>query len=264
MTKTQWQEQFGPINSLCKTVRDDPTMARCSRNAQTAAAAMQNVCCTGKDECADGAPPSHCTGACADAFLPFFETCGTLLVEHDSESSLADFYNTCSSQGTGIDGTDDTLCHDNNGNSPWVDISFEASCSVWVKYVDAKTKKTSELVRLVSVAGVSVIDLLETSRHVCGADKMTKRFSEDFSGIMSLASIGAPPRPLPRRSHTSIAIMPHRSHASSLSCPAALMPHHSSHSDGFHLPPPAGRRGQDRNARGQPPGHRQQKGLGDE
>ena len=192
MTKTQFTEQFGPIVQMCRTVRSDPQMERCASTSNEAVSTMNRVCCgeDNKDCSGNNGVPTHCTGDCAAAFLPYFETCGPMLMAHDESSSLAEFYSVCTSSGSGAR-HDPKLCSDNSGNSPWVAIDFRSGCSVWVKYIDAKTQETSDFVRLVSVGSppISVAQLLDVAKDVCGKTDMVKRFAEDPSGIMALSDI---------------------------------------------------------------------------
>merc|ERR1712159_236850 len=119
MTGAQWQEHFGPIKAMCDSLESDPEMSQCMRNADEAATAMTNVCCSNGEDCAaNGGAPSQCSGECADLFLPFFETCGPMLMMDSSQTtSLGAFYETCTA--SGVKGLQDpALCRDNNGKSP--------------------------------------------------------------------------------------------------------------------------------------------------
>jgi hypothetical protein len=191
MTSSQFTEQFGPIVQMCNTVNSDPQLERCASTSQEAVATMQRVCCDDDADCAaNNGVPTRCTGDCADAFIPYFETCGPQLMIHDDSSALAAFYSVCTDSGSG-DMQDPKLCHDNSGNSPWVAAEFRSGCSVWVKYIDSKTHETSDFVRLVGVGDpmVSTAQLLDVSKDICGKLNMVKRFAEDFSGILALSGL---------------------------------------------------------------------------
>jgi hypothetical protein len=191
MTTSQFTEQFGPIVQMCNTVNSDPQLERCASTSAEAMQTMQRVCCTDASECdANNGVPTRCTGDCADAFIPYFETCGPQLLAHDDSSALASFYSVCTDSGSG-DMQDPKLCSVNSGNSPWVAAEFRSGCSVWVKYIDSKTHETSEFVRLVGVGKpmVSTAQLLDVSKDVCGKLNMVKRFAEDFSGLLALSGI---------------------------------------------------------------------------
>ena len=60
---------------------------------------------------------------------------------------------------------------------------------MFIKYIDAKTKKLSDFVRLVAVGQQSVDQLLDVAKTLCGKPKMINRFAEDFAGILVLADI---------------------------------------------------------------------------
>ena len=191
MTSSQFTEQFGPIVQMCRTVNEDPQLERCASTMAEAAATLQRVCCDDDADCAaNGGVPTTCTGDCADAFIPFFETCGPTLLQGDDASSLSTLYSVCTDSGSG-ELQDPKLCSDNSGNSPWVAIEFRSGCSVWVKYIDSKTHTTSDFVRLVGVGKpmVATAQLLDVSKDVCGKLNMVKRFAEDFSGIMALSDM---------------------------------------------------------------------------
>ena len=196
MTSTQWQTHFGPIVAMCHTLQNDPELSLCSSQAQQATDTLQRVCCTDSTQCdANNGSPTKCNGECADVFLPFFESCGPMLMgDLASASSLGSFYSTCSATGNGnLD--DPQLCLANNGNSPWTAISFRSGCSVWIKYVDSTTGvESADFVRLVSVGRrldgiVSTAELLDVSKSVCGKLKMVRRMAQDFSGILALADV---------------------------------------------------------------------------
>ena len=191
MTSSQFTEQFGPIVQMCHTINEDPQLERCASNMQEAAATLQRVCCDDDADCAaNGGTPTTCTGDCADAFIPFFETCGPTLLQGDDASSLSTLYTVCTDSGSG-QLHDPKLCSDNSGNSPWVAAEFRSGCSVWVKYIDAKTHTTSDFVRLVGVGKpmIATAQLLDVAKDVCGKLNMVKRFAEDFSGIMALSDM---------------------------------------------------------------------------
>lgn len=191
MTSSQFTEQFGPIVQMCNTVNSDPQLERCASTSAEAMSTMQRVCCSDNAECdANNGVPTRCTGDCADAFIPYFETCGPQLLAHDDSSALAAFYSVCTDSGSG-DIQDPKLCSDNSGNSPWVAAEFRSGCSVWVKYIDSKTHETSDFVRLVGVGNpmVSTAQLLDVAKDVCGKLNMVKRFAEDFSGLLALSNM---------------------------------------------------------------------------
>jgi hypothetical protein len=50
--------------------------------------ALNCICCTDVTQCdANNGAPTKCTGECADIFLPFFQTCGPMLMSDAAESS---------------------------------------------------------------------------------------------------------------------------------------------------------------------------------
>ena len=191
-SKADWIKHFGPIVSMCKSLRADPSLSRCTNQMEEATDTLNKVCCTKNTHCAaNHGHPSKCTGSCADTFLPFFQECGAVfLKERGQTSSLGQFYHTCTASHHEIAGPDPKICAANAGNAPWVDIEFRTGCGVWIKYVDAKTKAVSkDFERLVSVGGQSVDQLLDVAKTVCGKNKMINRMAEDFSGILALADI---------------------------------------------------------------------------
>ena len=195
MSKGQWQEHFGPIVSMCKSFQKDRSLSRCARMSTEATETLTKVCCTKATQCkANHGAPTKCTGRCADVFLPFFETCGSILLNGQSDNSvLGRLYKTCTATGKGkFD--DPKLCHANNGNSPFVAIEFRDHCSVWVQYVlaDDKSKKVSPMMRLVGVGldgGITTDTLLDNAKTICGKTDMVKRLAEDFSGILALSKV---------------------------------------------------------------------------
>jgi hypothetical protein len=195
MTKSQFKEMFGPITQMCKTVTSDPTMRRCASESDEAVMTMQRVCCTDDKNCAaNGGIPTKCTGDCADAFLPYFETCGGLmLTQKNDPTSLSKFYQVCTSSHASVfDKHDPKLCHANSGNSPWTAIEYRANCEVWVKYVDAHTNKESAaFVRLVSVGTppIAIQQILNTAKTVCKKNHMVQSVATEMSGLMALEDI---------------------------------------------------------------------------
>jgi hypothetical protein len=194
MTRETFTEQFGPIVRMCKTIDHDPNMQRCASNSDEAVMSMNRVCCTDDKDCeANGGVPTKCTGDCADAFLPYFEKCGPLMMTQSNDvSSLGKFYETCTASHGNMFVRDSKLCSANDGTVPWVAIEFREGCSVFVKYVDKATgQATPDFVRLVSAGSppVSAEQLLATSKEVCKKNRMVKSFAEDFSGIMTLSNI---------------------------------------------------------------------------
>ena len=190
MSKAQWKTHFGPIVSMCKSFHSDPTLNHCARRVEESTVVLNKLCCTDKTQCqANGGTPTKCSGACADAFLPFFAECGAVLAGKGEKSSLGKFYRVCTASNAQI-GPDKKLCHANSGNAPFVEISFRRGCEIWIKYVDAKTKAESpDFVQLVSVGRISIDQIQEVARSVCGKLTMIQRLAEDFSGLLALNDI---------------------------------------------------------------------------
>lgn len=196
MGKHQWTTHFGPIVAMCNSVRKDPSLSRCTSQLEEATNEMNRVCCTKHTGCAgNNGAPTKCTGKCADTFVPFFQECGAIFLKeqhnrHNERSSIGRFYHTCTAnKHNDLGAPNRKLCVANSGKTPWVDIEFRANCAVFIKYIDAKTKKPSEFVRLVAVGQQSVDQLLDVAKTVCGKAKMINRFAEDFAGILVLADI---------------------------------------------------------------------------
>lgn len=199
MTSASWQERFGPIVTMCQTFQADPELSQCVNNAQTATDTLQRVCCSDGSCDANGGVPTHCTGACADVFLPYFEACGPILMGDDSASTLGSFYQVCTATGSG-ELNDPHLCTDNNGKSPWTAIEFRNQCQIWIKYVPVgQSAAIADFVQLIAVEGVNVAELQDNARTVCGTLHMVERLAEDFSGIMAISGI-------PEHNHLSLTI----------------------------------------------------------
>lgn len=109
---------------------------------------------------------------------------------HD-RSALGKFYHTCTAQhGEELESNNRKLCVANNGNAPFTAIEFRANCQVWIKYVDAKTKGAhKDFVQMVAVEHLSIAQLLDVAKSICGKPDMIKRMAVDFSGILALAGV---------------------------------------------------------------------------
>lgn len=193
VTKAQWISHFGPIVTMCKSFREEPSLERCARQMEQATNELNAICCTNNTHCASNhGSPTKCIGACADAFLPFFEECGAVFLRADKSapSALGRFYHTCTANGKQDAFQNPKLCVANNGNAPFWAIEFRKGCSVWIKYINAQTHSAeAEFVQLVAVGVVSIDELLQLAKTVCGKLTMVQRIAEDFSGILALAGI---------------------------------------------------------------------------
>lgn len=153
MTQAQFKTHFGPIVSMCKSFQADHDQHACASRMQEATVTLTSLCCTDETQCrANDGSPTECSGACADAFVPFFAECGTLLAKVTGTSALGRFYQTCTANSKSQIGPDKKLCVANDHNAPFTAIQFRQGCEIWIKYVDTKTKtESSSYLQLVSV-----------------------------------------------------------------------------------------------------------------
>lgn len=153
MTTTQWKTHFGPIVAMCKSFRGDHDQEECARRMQEATTTLNNLCCNDKTQCrANDGAPTKCSGACADAFLPFFAECGSVLAKATGGSALGRFYKTCTADSHQQIGPDKKLCVANDQSAPFTAIQFRQGCEIWIKFVDTKTKtESTSYLQLVSV-----------------------------------------------------------------------------------------------------------------
>jgi hypothetical protein len=191
MSAAQWQANFGPIVTMCQTYNADPELHQCVGQMQEATSTLNRVCCHGHDCENNHGAPSRCTGQCANIFLPYFESCGALLLtSHETATALGRFYRTCTASHHSQDTQDPRLCRANNGHSLWTAIEFRSGCQLWIKYIDAQThQEIPDFMLLNAVAGVAVPEFLDNARTVCGKLDMVRRLAVDFSGILAISGV---------------------------------------------------------------------------